>query len=62
MNGQDQSNTGETRWFGPDGRELTEREYVKLTQLSQQPGTAATPEAETAKPAGPAPGKGGPEK
>jgi len=58
----DHCNTGATRWYGPDGRELTEREYVKLTQQTQQAGTPATPETETAKPAGPAPGKGGPEK
>jgi|GEM_PF-3287337 len=55
----DHCNTGATRWFGPDGRELTEREYIKLIQ---QAGTPATPETETPKPAGPAPGKGGPEK
>ena len=45
MNGQDQSNTGETRWFGTDGRELTAKEYLRLLAKTQQTGTgAAEPE------------------
>lgn len=53
MNGQDQSNTGETRWFGTDGRELTAKEYLRLLAKTQQTGTGAA-EPEEQPPSSPA--------